>query len=143
MTFTCYNNCRRIKVFDNSSAKIDIILNMLHEYHNQLYNEMPTIIVFVGNQNYLKNKSDLLKEIDLINQWICANRNLRCDSLYLLFMKMPNDVYQKLILTLYHIMDNNIPPYLFVNKEDFLKLKRILMAVEVLVTTNRMSYIIL
>lgn len=60
---------------------------------------------------------------------------------------MPNNIYQKLMSTLNNMMDKHnqnpfSPPYIFVNTDDFLKLKGILMAIDVLVTTYKILYII-
>jgi hypothetical protein len=143
MVCRCYNNCRRNKTFDKSSINIDIILNMLHECEYQKNHEIPTIIDIIFDKNIFKK--NINNDIDLVVEWIRDNRNTEFIvtnpnySFNSLFNKIPNNVYQKLLSTLSNLMNKHnqciyTTPYIFVNTDDFIKLKRILIAIDLLVT---------
>jgi hypothetical protein len=131
------------------SNEIDIILNFLHEYK---YKNQDGFIKHNEYWKYTKFPNNVYKKLrkaDLVVLWICDNRNLLSNfdtnqqQLQELFKVMPQDIYDNLLYYLNDILANQelYISYIYIKKEDFVKLRIILIKIEIIIQNHKMLYI--
>lgn len=131
------------------SNEIDTILNFLHEYK---YRNQEGYIKHDEYWKYTNFPNDIYKNLHKINSiklWLCDNRNLLSEidtnqqQLQELFKVMPQDIYDNLLYYLNDILINQelYISYMYVKKEDFIKLRIILIKIEIIIQNHKMIYI--